>query len=419
VKKNILILSASMGTGHTRAAQALEEAFRRLHFGGSLRHEDALNYTNAPFRQLYSRTYIDLVNKAPELLGWLYDYSDQPWKTENHRLAFEMLNASPLIQLLARTNPDLVISTHFLPADLISWLICKNRIRTNHSIVITDFDVHAMWLCHHYSNYFVALEETQEHLAALGFDREKIEPLGIPAHPLFAQSKDKRTMRRKHGLKPELTTILVSTGGFGVGPMEQILQSLMQIRIPSQLAIVCGRNEELRKKLSDFVRQNGSPLISTKMFGFTSEMDELMSASDLIVGKPGGLTAAEALTKGLVFVIVNPIPGQEERNSDHLIEEGAAIRCNNLPALPYKIERLLKDPWRLSYMRQKARDMSRPDAALAIAQRSMDLLENEGVCLSQCPQNHKCLTVTERAVEATRQAAKRVVNHLGNLTEQI
>lgn len=146
-KDKILILSASTGAGHIRAAEALEAAFDDTRFEGEVRHEDALRYTNAAFRGLYSRTYLDLVNNAPEVLGWLYDYFDSPWKNENHRLAFEALNTGPLMKLLRDYKPNLVISTHFLPADILSWLTCKHRIGSQHAVVLTDLDVHAMWLC--------------------------------------------------------------------------------------------------------------------------------------------------------------------------------------------------------------------------------------------------------------------------------
>ncbi len=109
-----------------------------------------------------------------------------------------------------------------------------------------------------------------------------------------------------------------------------------------------------------------------KVIGFTTEIDEYMAASELVVGKPGGLTSSEALARGLVFMVVNPIPGQEERNADHLLEEGAALRCNNLPVLAYKIDQLLDDPARLSAMQSAARRMARPRAAYDIVNKLLE-----------------------------------------------
>ena len=109
--------------------------------------------------------------------------------------------------------------------------------------------------------------------------------------------------------------------------------------------------------------------VLVKPFGYTNEMDELMTASDVVLGKPGGLTTSEALAKGLAFAIVNPIPGQEERNSDHLLEAGVGIRCNNLPTLAYKLDRLLADPGRLATMQTNARKLGHPNAAKEIVER--------------------------------------------------
>jgi processive 1,2-diacylglycerol beta-glucosyltransferase len=238
---------------------------------------------------------------------------------------------------------------------------------------VTDLDVHAMWLCHHYEQYFVAMDETREHLAAIGIPADKITVSGIPIDPVFAQPKDQRQMRIKHALDPDRTTILVSAGGFGVGPIEKVMSSLLQLRHAAQIVVICGRSEKLHRKMEKLAQRQPAGNATLKIIGFTTEMDEYMAAADLAVGKPGGLTTSEALARGLVLVIVNPIPGQEERNSDHLLEEGVAIRCNNLPVLAYKIDRLLDDPARLSAMRANVRRLARPRAAYDIVNKLLTL----------------------------------------------
>lgn len=362
--KKVLILSASAGAGHIRAAEAIERAFIQLNAAEEVRHIDVLQYTNKLFRHLYSKAYIEMVNKMPDVLGWLYDQLDKPWQNERRRLALDKLNTRPFVKFLKEYQPDIVVCTHFLPAEIISWLKAKERLACRQAIVVTDFDVHALWLCHHYERYFVALDETRVHMEALGIPPEKLTVSGIPIDPLFAEHKDKQAMRLKHGLQPDATTILVSAGGFGVGPVERILASLSNMGHRAQVVALCGRNEELKLRLDKLAAKlPSSSNISIRNIGYTTEMDELMSASDILLGKPGGLTTCEALTKELVFVIVNPIPGQEERNSDHLLEEGVAIRCNNLPALAYKIDRLLGDPARFATMQANARRLARPHAA--------------------------------------------------------
>lgn len=374
--KKVLILSASAGAGHMRAADAVERAFRLTDAAAEVRHVDTLQYTNKLFRHLYSKAYIDLVNKSPELLGWFYDHLDKPWKNERRRLALDKLNTRPFVKMLEEYRPDITVCTHFLPAEIISWLKAKKRVGFRQAIVVTDFDVHAMWLCHHYEQYFVAMDETREHLLRLGIPGEKVTTSGIPIDPVFAERKDKLEMRAKYGLRPEVTTILVSAGGFGVGPIEHMLESLTGMRHPAQIVALCGRNEELKSRLeAASKRLPGSHHVTIRPVGFTTEMDEYMSAADILLGKPGGLTTSEALAKGLVFAVVNPIPGQEERNSDHLLENGVAVRCNNLPVLAYKLDRLLDDPARFASMQAGALRMARPDAARDIVKRLLELRE--------------------------------------------
>jgi len=374
--RKVLLLSASAGAGHVRAAQAIEKAFKADGNvdGREVHHLDILNYTNKVFRHLYSKAYIDLVNKLPEVPGWVYDKLDKPWKNERRRLALDKLNTRPLVKLLRGCQPDLIVCTHFLPAEIVSWLKAKERLQSRQVIIVTDFDVHAMWLVHHYEHYFVALDEARAYLEALGIPAQKITVSGIPIDPVFARQKEKHQMRKKHGLEQDRTTILLSAGGFGVGSVDALIASLLPLQHRAQVIAVCGRNEELKARLTKLAgRMKPGSTILLKPFGYTEEMDELMVASDLVLGKPGGLTTSEALAKGLVFVIVNPIPGQEERNSDHLLERAVAIRCNNLPVLSYKIDKLLSDSQRFASMQANARKMGRPNAAKDIVDRITEL----------------------------------------------
>ncbi len=230
----VLILSASAGAGHIRAAEALEKAFEQSGATREIRHIDVLNYTNKVFRHLYSKAYIDMVNRMPEVMGWLYDHLDKPWKNERRRLALDRLNTRPLIKLLEDYDPDIAVCTHFLPAEILSWLKAKKRITCKQAIVVTDMDVHAMWLCRHYEQYFVALEETRVHMEKLGIDADKLTVSGIPIDPVFSLTKDKRAMRLKYGLSPDKTTILVSAGGFGVGRIEDLFTCLSELQHEAQ-----------------------------------------------------------------------------------------------------------------------------------------------------------------------------------------
>ena len=372
--KKVLILSASVGAGHMRAAEAIEKAFKELKLAEEVKNIDVLNYTNPLFRRLYSKAYLEMVNNMPEVLGWMYNSLDKPWENERSRLALDRLNTQPLIKFLKAEKPDLAICTHFLPAEIISWLKAKEKVNFPQAIVVTDFDAHAMWLCHHYEQYFVALNDTKALLSKIGIPSEKITVSGIPIDPVFSEQKDKTAMREKFGLDTDKLTIMVSAGGFGVGNIEQLLLALTDLQTPSQILAICGRNEELKLKLEKLAGEKlNNERVTFQPIGFTKEMDEYMSASDLIVGKPGGLTTSEAMAKGLIFVVVNPIPGQEVRNSDHLLETGCAIKCNDLPILAYKIDKLVNDKTRFETMKENVAKFARPLAAFEIIEKLFDL----------------------------------------------
>jgi processive 1,2-diacylglycerol beta-glucosyltransferase len=369
MKKRVLIISASAGTGHVRAAQALEKEFARDPRVGQVVHEDALNFTNKLFREFYSTLYLKLVRSAPDVLGWVYKASDEPWKGETARTQLDRLNTHKLMKFIKQFDPHITVCTHFMPAGIISHLQEQGRLRTHHSIIVTDFDCHAMWLSRIFHRYFVALDETKAHLEALGLPGERVTVSGIPIDPIFAEPVDRVATRAAYGLHPEKTTLLLSAGALGVGPTELIVERLKHLRHDAQTIVTCGRSEEVRTRVTQAVgREHGRFCI----IGYSDRMHELMHISDLFIGKPGGLTTSEALACGLPMAVFSPIPGQEERNADHLLEEGAGLRCNELTTLPFKIDRLLGDPERLAAMRRAAVALGRPEAARTVVQTLLD-----------------------------------------------
>jgi processive 1,2-diacylglycerol beta-glucosyltransferase len=376
-KPRVLLLSASSGAGHVRAAQALEKAFL-ARADCIVEHIDAIRYVSKLFQRVYEKAYIAMVRRAPELMGLVYDRTDQPWNHPRRRLVMDRLNTQPMIRMLKRMQPDLCVATHFLPAEIIAWLIAKGKLRARNAIVVTDYDVHALWLCRTVDRYYVALEESAEYMARIGVPRDKLRVTGIPVDPVFASPADRAEARTHLGLDPGVTTVLVAAGGEGVGPIEQLVRGLLAMQRPWQVVAIAGKSEKTRRRLDELSRQaaklaGGAPRLFA--VGFTTEMDQYMAAADLLVGKAGGLTTSEALARALPMALIEPIPGQEERNADHLLEAGAAIRCNNLPAAAWKIATLLDDPARLARMQHAARGMARPGSALAIAQDALTLVD--------------------------------------------
>ena len=235
--RSVLILSVSAGTGHVRAAEALEKVFRQQPGVGEVRHVDALRFTNKLFRDFYSKLYIQLVQKAPTILGFVYRTSDEPWKTDRMRLMLDRLNTGPLERFIARFKPDITVCTHFLPAEIISYLISKEKLNARLSIVVTDLDVHAMWLCRTFHRYFVALEESKVHLQVLGLPGNNITVSGIPIDPLFGKQEDRAALRREAGFDTDRPLFLISAGAMGVSPAAGVLESLSRLKHPAQARI--------------------------------------------------------------------------------------------------------------------------------------------------------------------------------------
>jgi processive 1,2-diacylglycerol beta-glucosyltransferase len=375
-KLRVLLLSASSGAGHVRAAQALEKAFA-ARGDCAVQHIDAIAYVSKLFQRAYDKTYISMVRRAPELMGVLYDRTDQPWQHPRRRLALDRLNSQPMIRMLKHAQPDLCVATHFLPAEIIAWLIAKEKLNAKNAIVVTDYDVHAMWLCRTVSRYYVAIPEAAEYLAGIGVPREILRVTGIPIDPLFAVPLERSSARTALNLDPKSPVLLLSAGGYGVGPLEQLVRDLLALQKPWQLVAIAGKSEKMKKRLDEIARAAGTlpnGFARLAPVGFTTQMDQYMAAADLLVGKAGGLTTCEALARHLPMALIEPIPGQEFRNADHLLEAGAAIRCNNLPAAAWKIAQLLDNPSRMEKMRNAAAHMARPTAAADIAEDSLRLL---------------------------------------------
>lgn len=372
----ILILSASVGAGHIRAAEAMELALRQLAPGAHVKNLDVLALTGPVFRRLYAKAYLDLVNLAPHVLGFLYDTTDKARaptrRGDQLRRLAQRLNLSRIISLLEEPW-DLVVNTHFLPAQIISLRRRRRRLSLPQVTVVTDFDAHAFWVNPPTDRYFVATEEAALSLAHWGVERSIVEITGIPIHPVFAQPKTAAVARAKHGLDPSLPTVLLLAGGFGVGPIEKIFHEILSVERPLQFVAISGRNAKLRARLD---RAAIPPQHRAHIVGFTTEIDEYMAVADIVVTKPGGLTTSEVLARGCAMAVMNPIPGQESRNSDYLLEHSAAIKINSLSAVSYKLSTLLADPARLAQIRASATALGHPRAAFDIAQQVLDMARN-------------------------------------------
>ncbi len=371
MKRRVALFSASVGAGHGRAAEALVAAAE----GSDLEivHHDILSMMPRPFVKLYRDTYLDMVNRAPKVFSWLFELTDKPFRPDAVRMMLEEASAGDMFRFLDEYKPELVLCTHFLPASLAYQRREKGKGNFCLATVVTDFDVHGMWLGTPSDHYFLAVPEARAYLRSFGVSGRAISVTGIPTHPVFSRHLERAETARALGLDPEKPTLLISAGGFGTAKLDATLHALRTLKRKVQVVALCGRNgallEEVRALVESF-KVSGSAL---HPLGFTDKIDQYMSCADLMMGKPGGLTTWESFVKGVAWVVVDPLPGQEERNTFHLLEEGVGVWAYEPRTLAHKIDAVLSGG-RLPEMRANSLRMARPKAAHEILEVCADLL---------------------------------------------
>jgi processive 1,2-diacylglycerol beta-glucosyltransferase len=366
----ILVTTVTCGGGHLAAAAALEEAWRAARPDDVVGKIDLLTLFSPLHRKIYSDGYVKLVERAPDLWGMVFAKTDNLkllQKLKRIQRKFPSGSKHRFARHVKQFKADAVLCTHYLPLETLTPLRNKaGGIRPFTACVVTDFEAHALWMESCVDLYCVAAEETKARLVARGADEKNILATGIPIGNKFSSKIDAKAVRKNYGLRDDLPVLLVLSGGFGMGPVAEILDELDKSGKPFQTLVVTGRNEALRRELA--ARDRKHP---THVLGFSRNMHELMAVADLIITKPGGLTTSEALALGKPLFILNPIPGQEAANSDFLLERGAAAKANRVEDLPYRIEQLLGSK-KLAEMSKAAKTLGRPHAAVTICREVLE-----------------------------------------------
>ncbi len=340
----IIIVHASSGAGHQKAAEALFKVLKEKE-GIEVRLIDSLDYTAPLFHFLYPRAYLFLVRYVPFVWGFFYDGLNFAFIGSILRFlrrALNAMNGGALENFFLSEKPDVIIATHFFASEVASAMKQKGKLASRLITVITDFSIHSVWMTPMTDTYIVGASDTEEVLIQRGVPKEKIAVLGIPVDPIFEKEEDRTALSRKLGISPGEFTVLIASGGFGVGPVESLVVSLSRDE-RLQLLVVCGYNKSLCERLK---RRTGEMAHRVKLFGFVNNIHELMSVSDCMVSKSGGLTMSEAMVKSLPCFILYPIPGQESGNKDVLVRHGAATFVANIQGLEdcFKdLERLRKN----------------------------------------------------------------------------
>ncbi len=382
---NVLFLTAATGGGHVKAAQALMEHMEKQLPGCKTRLIDALKYINPIVDRLITGTYLNTVKALPCLYGKFYDLSEKDETITKLVRGLNNLLSRRLLQLFQEDLPDAVICTHTMPLQMLANLKKKGLVSVPVIGIVTDYTNHYFWKLDEIDAFIVAHECIKEDMIKMGLRESSIYVCGIPVAERFAKEHtDRRICLARLGLENK-PTALVMGGSLGLGNIEQVFRSLLYIKQEIQIVVVTGSNNKLRQQLEAI----SADYSNIRILGYTEKISELMSASSLIITKPGGVTISEALVKRLPICIMDPIPGQEERNANFLRNSGAAFRLTDRDDLEYLLEHTLLKPNILKRMSEAAGRLAKPNACEEISDIVEKLIRNqpEDYCISQLSQS--------------------------------
>lgn len=377
----ILILYASLGSGHISAAKALCEAFECF-AEVTVRCEDALAHSSALYRSIVTRAYEQLSENVPSLYKAFYEGSNTEdlERSLDNNLAWaklERLFFRQLAQLVREANPDIIVCVQQIPSRLLQLLDPEDEIFTPQYVVVTDAIVHSTWINRGVRGYFLANDISKIMLQQRGIPPEILHVSGIPIHSAIAESKDQVDTKRRYEWPLDLPLVTLMGGGLNPKRVRTMVQHLLESPLPLYLVIVAGRNVDLLDAIADL---EDSPTVRIEKLGQIDMVDDLVVASDIVITKAGGLITSEILARGTPMVIVDPIPGQEEQNADLIAAAGAGIQLRLPEMVAPAVQFLLRHPDRLAEMRDWARALGRPRAALDVAE---GVLKAEGVLRSE------------------------------------
>lgn len=363
--KKILIFYGSYGAGHFSAARSIKEYIDSNYKDCETKIVDCIEYINKFFNKISVKTYDHLSMKVPWAWKRVY-YDSEKWPIKNISKGANQLFSIKLYKLISNYNPDIIISTHFFPSQMCCVLKKKGKINCKLATVLTDYAPHGQWLIYHeYVDYFfVAHKGMISYLTQNGVEENKIFATGIPLSNKFLQNYNKENILKEFNLKPGKTTVLFFAGGsshLARGTSSDIFKSFISLFPNIQMLTITGKSEKLKKEFDELVMYNHKE-DSIKVLNFTNQVPQLMSVSDLVITKPGGLTTTESLASGLPIIIIDPIPGQEEENAQFLEKNGVAIWLKKEDNIEKVLSDLFASPDKIKEMKIKARLLAKKNS---------------------------------------------------------
>lgn len=368
--RRIILMYISEVSGHHSATLAIEKAIKMLEPNAEIMNINAFNYTNPISEKIVNRIYLGIIKRTPKIWDYLYDNPSVVKRVDKIKASIHRFNSPKFKKLFDKFQPDVVACAQAFPCGMVADY--KKTYNSNIPLVavLTDYVPHAYWVYDSIDYYVVPSEEVELRLHRKGVAQAKIKNFGIPFDPEFNTGISKDEVMKKLGFNLGLPTILIMGGGQGLGPIKTIVRSLDKSGIEFQEVIVTGINKKLYRYLKRRIRKYRKKI---SLFGYVDNINELMTASDMIITKPGGITTAEALSKQLPMIIVKPIPGQEVNNTAYLAKHLAAVKIDKPKDVKSAVEDLLLNPGKLERMRQSIAHISKPHASVDTAKLLLDL----------------------------------------------
>lgn len=369
-RRKVLLMYITKVSGHRQATLAIKKALQEIDPSVLAPTINGFGYAYPRMERVINQAYMSVIKRTPKVWDYMYD---NPRVVKNTQLIKRFLHKSShkkIDRLFKRHKPDVVVCTQAFPCGMFADYKRENNLDVQLVAVLTDYAPHSFWINDGVDYYIVPSVDAKERFVQKGISPDAIKVYGIPIKTKFSRQLDKFPIAQKLGLDLQIPTLLVMGGGHGLGPIKHIVRSLLHIPLPLQMIVLAGTNRDLQAWLAEETQHCQTKGYTDKKllsFGYTTNVDELMEISTLIITKPGGMTTSESLAKGLPMVIVNPLPGQEMRNTDFLLKQGIAIRIDKTSDIAEEVELLLRSPERLAAMRKAAYENGRPHAALDVA----------------------------------------------------
>ncbi|MEW8956097.1 glycosyltransferase [Clostridium sp.] len=368
----VLMLSVSAGGGHMNAAKAIKSYILDKYDDSEVEIVDTLRYINPVLDKLIIGSYLKSLKISPSIFGMIYNHSETDPGIANVSNKINELFSTKIYNLIEGFNPDVLISTHPFSTEILSILKGKSLIDKPCITIMTDYTPHSFWIHPNVDAYIVSNDDMIDEMEERGVLKDKIFPFGIPVSPSFNTPYDNKNTLISLDLDPDKTTLLLMGGSLGMGNIVNVYKELISIPLDFQIIILAGNNDKLLSSLNSEVEYS---LKETRIIGFTKEVNKYMQACDLLLTKPGGLTITEALISELPMALFSPIPGQEEKNAEFLLNHGVAIDLGDGINCKDKIYEILKDSELLKDMKVKARALSKPNSCKDMVNLIEDLIK--------------------------------------------